>query len=230
MSAHLYERKLSYFSVPKCACTSLKIFFFEVENGFEFRDFRASGRYMHVHNAVYPSRDFEAYPHDRIGGHWKIAVVRDPLERFLSGYSNRVLYHNSLDCVELTEADVQDGMRRRPDLSTFVAHIRRYSKLSSTIAHHTRPMVDYLGRDAGYFDRIYTMDSLSNLVGDVAERVGAVPELKKLQRGGPKFSVTDLSAAEQATLRQYYAEDYEVFGGFLGQSARGVPANDAATG
>ena len=223
--AHLYEHKLSYFSVPKCACTSLKHFFFTIENGFAFRDYQANGRPMHIHNAVYQSDAFEAYPHKRIADHWKIAVVRDPLERVLSCFSNRVLHHRELERIELSEEDRERGLTREPDLTTFVKNLERYMDIAPTIAHHAGSLTHYLGRDAAYFDRIYSMDELGALVDEVAARVGAVPELQSLQRGGPKFRVSDLALAEQDHLRRLYAEDYDIFGKFLGQ-----PTGDVVSG
>jgi hypothetical protein len=54
MTVILGKHKLSYILVPKVACTSLKAFFFEVENGLPFRDFRTSGRPWWIHQ-FYPN-------------------------------------------------------------------------------------------------------------------------------------------------------------------------------
>ena len=43
----LDDLKLSYTPVPKTACTSLKMVFFDIENGREFVPFRHNGREFH---------------------------------------------------------------------------------------------------------------------------------------------------------------------------------------
>ena len=43
MPVILPDHKLSYFFVPKVACTSLKYMFYEVENGRRFEPFRING-------------------------------------------------------------------------------------------------------------------------------------------------------------------------------------------
>ncbi len=214
MAVHLFEHKLSYFSVPKIACTSLKHFFFEVENGFEFREYKASGREMHIHNAAYPCRPIAKEPRKLVRDHWKVAVVREPIGRLLSCYSHRVLYHNELDAVQLTPEDVERGMTTRPDLSTFIAHLERYSELSPSIEHHAAPMVRFLGSDAEYFDRIYRIDETGQLMEDVAERVGSSPKAQRLSRGGG-LKASQLTDEEQERLRTYYAEDFRVFGDII---------------
>ncbi|MFN4098218.1 MAG: sulfotransferase family 2 domain-containing protein, partial [Pararhodobacter sp.] len=166
MSAILDEFKLAYVAVPKVACTSLKTMMFEVENGFPFRPFTTSGTAWWIHD-FYTSIPFADLPHDRIADYRCIGVVRDPVQRLLSCYSNRVVHHRELSRDKarrpLREADLPFS----PDLSTFVANLAGYMAAVPSIHHHARPMVDYLGHDPSYFDRVYTMAELPELVADV---------------------------------------------------------------
>lgn len=216
MTVHLDKYGISYFSVPKCACSSLKHWFFEIENGFEFRTYRANGEIRHVHNAAYPSRQFNRRLRKRAAGNWRFAVVRDPVQRLLSCYGNRVVQLR-----ELGELKVA-GRRRRnlmldPDLHTFVAHLGDYRRLSPSIAHHTRRLTFFLGKRPAWFDRIYDISELPTMIADVAERVGEVPELRRVKSDGAKFTVDMLSDEEIGKIRRFYADDYRIYGPFFGR-------------
>lgn len=210
MSVILDQHRLAYFSVPKIACTSIKQFFFEVENGFPFRRFRMSGRGFNIH-LCYPGCRFDAWDMARIEGYLKIAVLRDPVQRALSCYSNRVLFHNELDHLELSAEDQKAGLTQRPDLDRFFTHFDRYRALSDSIRHHSNPMSVQLGDDPGFFDHLFAISDLDRFVQLVRDRVGQAPELGRFQTGGPKFTPDDLSPRHRAALRAFYDEDYRAF-------------------
>lgn len=110
MSVFNYKHKISYYPVPKCACTSLKLVFFRIENGYDFRNFRVNGKMRYIHS-FYASRKF-ANARDLDGDdHFRFAVVRDPVERLLSCYSNRVLYYRELSARKLSPEATAAGCR-----------------------------------------------------------------------------------------------------------------------
>ena len=51
---------------------------------------------------------------------WKITVIRDPVKRFLSAYSNRVRFHRALGRKRITEEQVKLGAKPNPTLEEFV--------------------------------------------------------------------------------------------------------------
>ncbi|MEM9811991.1 MAG: sulfotransferase family 2 domain-containing protein [Pseudomonadota bacterium] len=213
MGVHLYAHKLSYFSVPKCACTSLKTFFFEVENGEPFRPFRANGKLRHIHNAAYGSKPFEREAHPEMADHWKAAIVRDPVDRVVSAYANRVLGHRCLAGIALTEEDREKGLTECPDLPTFARHLWRYRKLSRDVEHHVAALTHFLGRDASYYDALYPMSGVGQFVEDVAARIGPVPALQRMQTsGGQKVGREQLGPRVIAKIERMYAADYETYG------------------
>lgn len=211
MTVYLDEHKLAYFAVPKVACTSIKTMFFEVENGFAFREFRANGSWWWIHR-LYQSIPFDQQPHDRIAGHARFAVVRDPIRRLLSCYSNRVVHHRELSREKAGRMLRRAELPFDPDLSTFVELLPRYMRAVPTIGHHAAPTVEYLGHDAAYFDRVYGLHELDELVARVCKVTGLQATLPRLQTGGPKIAPDQLSPAEIDALREIYAEDYAVFG------------------
>ena len=211
MPITLDDLKLSYTPVPKTACTSLKMVFFDVENGREFVPFRRNGREFHIHN-VYASVLFNAKQAERLADHRRLILVRDPIRRLLSAYGNRVVHHRELSLASARKELLAHDLAPDPELKEFVAKLPRYAKAVESIDHHARPLVDFVGTDAGHYTRVYRMSEIGELVADVSAIAGRKLPLGRLQTGGPKLSVDDLGRKEIDALREFYAEDYRAFG------------------
>ena len=214
MTVFLWEKKLSYIAVPKVACTSVKSMFFRYENGRPFRDFVANGSYFHIHK-IYPGMKFDQLPHGRIADHDRLALIRSPVRRFLSAYSNRVVFYRELSAAAAGEALAERELTPDPDLATFIDRIADYRAAVPSIFHHTRPMVDFLGRDTGYFAALYPLARMRDFVAEINRRLETGLKVQKLHTEGPKIDPSSLSGPQIAALQRFYAEDYSVFGGLL---------------
>lgn len=212
MTVFLWDHKLTYVAVPKVACTSLKHMFFEIENGFPFRSYAANGTRKHIHNACYPSVTFDRLPHERIADHLRLTLVRDPVQRFLSAYGNRVVALRELSGKQAGVRLRKAGLRPNPSLSEFVDRLEDYRAASASIAHHTDPLTCFLGGDPGYFAEIYNLRNIETFRQRIEAAVGRPVAIPRLQTGGPKLSPDDLSADERRKVEAFYAEDYEVYG------------------
>lgn len=209
------EYKISYYSVPKCACTSVKSMFFEIENGFEFRLFRVNGTVRHIHN-FYNTLPFpKASQLDR-DDHYRFAIIRDPVSRLLSCYSNRVVAHKELKPGLLPQEALDSGLYPDPSLSDFIENLEGYRKYSNSIRHHSNPLTFFLGDDPSYFSKLFTLGELDEMVQTVGSMTGKPLKLSHQQKGGPKLSKNDLSEREIKKLQDFYAQDYESFGSVLG--------------
>ena len=211
MSVFLWQHRLSYVSAPKVACTSLKHLFFEIENGYPFRPFLANAERYQIHR-FYPGRAFADLPHAHIVDHVRLCAVRDPVERLLSCYANRVVHHRQLHRRRFTEAMRAAGLKRDPSLEDFVAKLDLYRRHFPALGHHSRPIVDFLGRDPGWYHGIYPLRALAGFRAHVEHVVGVAPALRHLQADGPKFSSEDLSTLMRRRIEACYAEDYEIWG------------------
>jgi len=204
------KHAISYAPVPKAACTSLKLMFFELENGFAFRNMTRNGRMFHIHT-FYPSTLFNASAAKAAAGHWRIAVTRDPVARLLSAYANRAVFYRELRRERLTAEAVAEGATPDPDLEGFIDRLEVYRAHSTSIRHHTDPQHLFLGRDPAFYHRLYQMRELSDLVRDVSMRAGKALALPHAQTGGPKLGAGMLGAGALRKLRDFYAEDYDTF-------------------
>lgn len=214
MTVFLWDHKLTYVSIPKVACTSLKHMFFEVENDRPFATFSTNGKSYHIHQ-FYKGLDFSELPTNKIADHIRMTVLRDPVRRLLSCYSNRVLHHKELSRAKAGPKLSKAGLQPNPDLALFLDRIEEYCAAVGSIGHHARPMVDIIGRDPGYFDHIYPIERIGDFAKTAGKIIGKPLTVPHKQTGGPKLNVSDLTPAQIAGIRRRYGEDYDIWGKYF---------------
>ncbi|OIQ44735.1 MAG: hypothetical protein BM558_06650 [Roseobacter sp. MedPE-SW] len=211
MTVILDKHKIFYASVPKTGCSSLKLAFFELENGFPFQPFRTNGVSKHIHNAGYRTLIRSGFPDERIKDYHRIAFVREPIARLLSAYGNRVIYHQELSLKKAAAGLREHKLEPTPDLDQFIDRFAYYRQAHPSILHHTRPSTIFLGMDPGYYSRIYTLPEMDQFAHDISERVGQEVTVGRSQTRGPKFKVEDLTKKQRQKLRKFYKADYDAF-------------------
>lgn len=124
----------------------------------------------------------------------RLVVKRDPVKRFVSGYTNRVLHHNKLN-----------GLK--PDISEFIKRFDHFYKSYSDIETHFKPQVFFFGLDKSIFTHIFDtseMHLVKELFEDTYKR--KFPELQ-LQQGGNKQR-PELTKEQEAWIQKKYEADY----------------------
>ena len=211
MAIRIAGSNLVYFPVPKVACTSLKLFVYNVEFGRDFKPFEKSGRKVFIHNwrPDFGSYGFLESTPPTVAKMEAIAVVRDPVKRVLSAYQNRVVHHSELD-EEMINKRVADalGVASRPQIDDFVIDIDKYSLLNSSIKHHVNPINFFLGHDLSYFHHVIPIEETSRFKDLVNKACGTSVEMRREQGGGKKVHFSDLSRKAQVKLLEYCAGDY----------------------
>jgi hypothetical protein len=211
MTVHVWDSRLTYVSVPKCACGSLKRFFYELLHGERFvaRWFRPS-----VHR-VYPSRRFAALPHGAIADHRRVAVVRDPLSRVVSGYFSKIVHLNCLEEPSTRVAAWAAGLTTRPTLEELLTNLARYKLVSRVIRTHFQPLSHYLGADPAWYSRIYDISEVGELADDACSRTGRTAKLPHVgrRRGGDASDI--VTPAVIARVREDFREDVTLYGSFF---------------
>ena len=210
MAVFIRKFKLAYFPVPKIACSSLKHLFFYLENEFWYKGYRANGRRFDIHARTYPSIEFDSAIIDRFRDFERIAVVRDPVKRFLSAYSNRVVHYKELATNRLRANQAPADLTPNPELPEFIDRLEDYRKVSPSIRHHTEPTVFYLGSDLDVFTKVFKIEEMQALGHFLSTCVGSEVEIPHRQTDGPKIDVSDLGSAHLDRVRQFYAEDYKL--------------------
>jgi hypothetical protein len=213
--------KLAYFPIPKVACTSLKHTVFEINNGFYIRSpdddslpKKKMVRKCPIH-LLYKTTKYSLARHSELSDYKSFAVIRDPMQRILSGYSNRVLYHRALKKRPIVAALVKKNLPLDPDINQFVMNLEKYRKVSSEILSHTRPLRYFLGKDLSRFDKIFTIQQLPEVANYLSQAVGRNINIPRFQTGGDKQSLSMLDDEAFNKLRELCRPDYLIAQDYL---------------
>jgi hypothetical protein len=207
--------KVSYISIPKCACSSLKIYFHEVASGSAWStEKRQKGPRTTIHKR-YPSipaqdRDWEA-----IRDMAKVAVVRGPVERLLSCYQNKVEEDRVLTRPIARIRIWLSGVPAHPSFAEFVEHLDRYRTISPVIRSHTELLSHWLGDDPERFDQIFHIRDLDRLQEWVNAKGGRATRIPWANRSDQRLRRRDLSSDLRSKIRARYAQDYALYGPWL---------------
>lgn len=198
------EHKIAYFPIPKCACTSLKHMCYEIiyQHPYHFDDHN-----KHVHKFFKSGVANLAV--EQYQDYFKFTVIRDPIQRFVSGYRNRIIFHNDIG------PPLHDSGRSEvPDINTFAMQLDDWMSMSLPVSHHFGLQRVHLSNDLSIFDAIYPIEQIGDLVEVLSRRVGRPLVLGQQQVGGPIMSIHDLSQEAFEKLLEFYAPDYELLADF----------------
>ncbi len=204
----LSEPGIAYFPAPKNACTSLKLLFYELCNGRPFDPEQEDGGADHIHD-IYGTPKFLSVDRAALADSRRIIVVRDPVERFLSSYANRVIYYEELSEQKINlDLAYKLGLRLDPPLDLFIDRLDEYRLASPSVRHHTEPQSYFYGHDLAYFTHVYRIRDLPLLARDLSEMMGREITIPYEQSGGPKIPIGALSGAQLKRVIELYSGDY----------------------
>jgi predicted glycosyltransferase involved in capsule biosynthesis len=205
----LSERySIGYLPLPKVANTSIKHAMFELENEIAYDS--NSFSYQHIHNYYRDKRT------SINNANFRFVVIRDPIKRFLSAFSNRVIYHCELSEVAIRSisGDQQhleiklEDFPFDPDLSGFIENLEFFQKIPS-IHLHTCPQSSLI-LDLEMFSKVYKMEDLAGLENDLSDISQRNIRFRHSQPGGPKIDIACLDFKQLEKLRIYYQQDYQL--------------------
>ena len=201
------KHSIGYVPLPKVANTSLKHAMFELEHGTRFTAAATGVPHIHHYFRHHVEIDDAAF---------RFVVVRDPIKRFLSAFSNRVIHHRELSEESIREvAEKRKGLKLKPsqfvfdpDLSRFIDGLENYQRIPSILVH-TRPIAP-LVQDLGMFTKVYGIETITQLQADLSAITKQPVSFRHAQSGGPKLHASCLNAAQLEKLRAYFDEDYRL--------------------
>jgi Sulfotransferase family len=207
---------IGYQPIPKAACTSLKAGLLALANGAPPAAHAMDGA-KHVHQY------FAARTTDVSGADFKFIVIRDPVARFVSGYSNRVGQHRELSETYLRglpsalQLPLQDFVFD-PTLSQFIEHFDLYMRVP-TIRHHFLPVADQvLSLEA--FDKVYPLEAMDTLCADLSRWTGRPFVVPREQRSRSKRDANELSDAQRQAIVKLCERDYDMLQAYYTPAGR----------
>ena len=199
-------QRMAFFFSPKVGGTSLRAFLFQIENGFAFRNYSVQGERFDA-NMLVANYRFNRTDHGALAGYRRFALLRDPVTRFLSGYSNRVLHYRELS-IEVSGPNLlREGLPPDPDIATFVENYVGYLRCSKLLARHFLKQQKFVGSDPAYFERIFTLEAIEELVSFVNAECGTDARMPRLQTGGPNLDFFALDEDVQAAMIEICRHD-----------------------
>lgn len=210
---YLKNLDLIYIPIPKNASTSLKhaMHYLEYSEPFDLSNYRDYG-YQSLHDFYNKQKDsLTSVDTLKKQSAYCFTVIRDPVERFLSCYGNRVF---KLGDLQKSKPKLnRHGLSDKPDLDTFVLNLTEYRRIHSGIRHHTKLQSNLLGGTLEYFNKVFPFEQM-NSVKNMLKSFDSSLTMKNRKSDGPKFKLGDLSPTSLQFLFEFYKKDYELLSEF----------------
>lgn len=135
----------------------------------------------------------------------RVAIVRDPVERFISCYKDRVIQRNK-DKVKDTVSD----------FSYFVNNIEVIRTKYKDIYRHTEPQVKSYGLNPKIFTHIINIKDINDQFIPLIEEVSNTQNIPVVYHKN-SFAVSEIIPTEEdiKKIKKFYDIDYKFFGEFF---------------
>lgn len=213
--------KLVFFSSPKVASSTIKKMLYEVHFRKSYSDMNPDGSRYLIHNDFSRTKRFLEIPKGKYEGWTRITLVRDPVEKVISAYANRVAHLKVLSQKQV-DPDLLHALKLRPDpeMHFFMRNIDKYRVLSRPIWHHTNAFTEFLGHDLNYFHHVFKFNELDKLVAFISNHTGENAVLPEpTNRTSKKHRYENLGYAARQSLLTYCSGDYALLKGYYAPPA-----------
>ena len=201
------KEKLVFYPVKKNANTSSKLFFAShlgIEDKFFFiEDQLPRFKQTKKMHASFKNKSnlinlYEGkYAFKKINVNLKSCIVRNPLDRFISAYKNRVLFHKDKGFYNNSVSEVIEKLE------------------SGNIENnHFLPQSYFLGNDLRYFDIVGTLSNIKSFEDRINSFFGQKRKFPKLQTGGKEFELS-LNIDQENKIKKIYSDDFELLSRYL---------------
>ncbi len=202
-----FKKTLVYYPVAKNANSSSKLFLIKhlgIQNNFYFseddfpRHKNTLERLKNYNNKISIINFLPNYTKfQKMNVDERACIIRDPIERFISAYKNRILYHKDNEFKDHTVDEVLE-------------------KLENNLFEnkHFLQQSFWLGDDIKYFTIIANIKNLSPFIDSINKFFSKNIEFPKIQSGGREFLI-NLNASQKDKILKIYANDYDLVGNYL---------------
>ncbi|MGR5261101.1 sulfotransferase family 2 domain-containing protein [Vibrio astriarenae] len=203
---------ICFWPVPKNACTTLNMELYYQRFGMEFNKFSLFGKLIHIHH-IYPAK---FYNESRFRSYRNVALVRDPYQRFVSMYTNRVLHYKDLSSSK--NAILEAGLPLIPDINVFIDNLDFYRKVNRSIFNHSAPQSSFLGTDLSRFDMVEDIKNIDRIRSYINDTTALeIAPFRRTQTGGrneKKQVLSSISCDNEKIVKEFYSKDYELLSNF----------------
>lgn len=199
----MYNNEIAYYTTPKCGSRTILAWaalikepdlihkhpewFEESRQGIEYRDIR-----IRVKKYENPTHDQKI----------RFCIIRDPVEKFVSAFTNRILFHRKPQ-VDITITDF---------INNFDNLLKQ--KLYKDAEIHFTTQVHYIGKTPNIYTHIFDIKELDKLKTLLQNTTGTVLPDLHLQKSG-NIEKPKLTEEQVQWVKNKYRIDYEVYGMWL---------------
>ncbi|MDJ0519735.1 MAG: sulfotransferase family 2 domain-containing protein [Trichodesmium sp. MO_231.B1] len=200
--------KIAYNFILKCACSTVKTTMGWLENGQDDRSKIISMPKRQSHKMYWWVKI-----ENLAVNYFKFVVVREPIKWFLSAVSNQVFFsRNSFESQKLTSYKYLSIAKLgvNPEINWLIENLESYLEMSQFFKHHIKAQHIFMGNQIKGFDRVFQVECLGELGEKLSEITGMEINLPRLNTGGRKISLAELSEKSMKKLIDFYTRDYEL--------------------
>ena len=206
------DAQLAYAAVPKAGCSSVKAMLAQIDSSVSLP---ASDTITNrIYHALYPTRRFNRWRFRKHRGFFRFTVVRDPLKRLMSVYTNKVVHNKELH----NSRNIKNGLvdlPADPDPDFFFQNLGAYIEAASVIKHHALPTRLFTERDLGGYDIVFRTSEMDDLARTLSERTKRKVKAVRINSSEAKLDYRDLKLRTIDSIRPFLAEEYEHLSGYF---------------
>ena len=199
----VYNNEIAYYTTPKCGSRTILAWVALIKEPdlihkypSWFEESRQSIEYKDIRQRV---KKYELLKHDQ---KIRFCVIRDPVERFLSAFTNRILFHKKPN-VDITITDFIDNFDNLMQ-----------QKIYKDAQIHFTTQAHYIGKDPNLYTHIIDIKELNKLKILLENHTNTkLPDLH-LQKSG-LIQKPILTEDQVQWIKNKYSIDYEVYGKWL---------------
>lgn len=199
----LRKYSIGFKDIPKTASTSVKHAFYKLQYDREFEYDHINHPKKHIH-WYYQSRSIQ-------NAKLRIIIVRDPVDRFLSAYANRVEHHGDLSEKKIKRMPSKD-FKFDPSLDEFIKNFSTYARIKA-IEWHTRSISKWVGGSFDMYTHVFSFEQIDEFEKLMNSETGKPFKMQRLQKSNKNNLLSRLSPVQLQKIIDIYAEDYILLDG-----------------
>ena len=195
----IYHNEIAYYLTPKCGTRTLFGWSALIKEPNLYNEhpewFIENRQEIEYPELAAKIKKIENPTHDQT---IRFCIVRDPIERFVSAFTNRILFHKKPN-VEIS-------------ISTFIENMDDLleQKIYANAKIHFRTQTHYIGKDTGIYTHIFSINEINKLKNMLEVHTNiCLPDIH-LQKSGKCVKPT-LTNEEKCVIKKKYHLDYEIY-------------------
>lgn len=206
---------IGYKFIPKTASTSIKYLLFEIEKGRPFIPPTKGGKFdITIHRWVAEKRNA-----DISKCKYRLLVVREPIERFLSAFNEKIFHKRWLkEHDNFEDRLLYDEASGVPNINYFIENMGTFLNEYEYLNHHIKPVTQFIDEtELSFFTHIYPIENIEYLYEDIRKWTGAKAQFRHKNNskiGKKQITLADISEQNLLLLENFFKCDYELLDNF----------------